>query len=155
MADNAVTPTFKKVKTINSLYRTTGTIASLEFTILVPSAAVADETYTTTIPVLPAGTIVTGCYVKSSTAFGGTATIALKSTTTGAIFAAAGTNNQTADVFASKTITTAQVTSTADEKVTLTVAAANGPTVSGGVTITILLAIIGCTPETTVTTYTA
>lgn len=142
MADNAVVFTEKKTKRLNSLTATTGSVVAREFSFLLPSAAAQDETYTTTMPVLPAGALVTGCYIKTSAQYGGTATIALKSTTTGAVFAAAATSNGTADVFVSKTVTTPVVTSTADEKVTLTVAAAAGATVAGGVTVTVLVTMI-------------
>ena len=85
--------------------------------------------------VIPAGTVILGAYMKTSATYGATATLAL-STATGT-FAAAGTN---AGAWTSYTVTTPILSSTADEQVTLTIAAASAPSAASTIYVTLVCA---------------
>jgi len=89
---------------------------------------------------IPAGTVVLACTTYSTGANGNSTTLALKTTTTGAVFGAA--TAYAADTWKTQAVTTPLVTTTAEETVTVT-NAVGAPSVATTITVSLVCASLG------------
>lgn len=119
-----------------------------EFTI--PSTAGATDTSELTSIKIPAGTVILACQTYSSGANGNSTQIALKTTTTGAVFGAA--TAYAASTWKTQAVTTPLATTTAEETVTVT-NSVGAPSVATTITVSLVCASLGAA-DAGLTTYT-
>lgn len=148
-----VTTIAEKKELINTPMNTTvGGVYVRTFTFTIPANTGATDTCAVPASsfVLPAGTVVLSCTTKANTTNTNSTQIALKATTSTAVFAAA--TAWVADTWVTQAVTT-PLAAVVDDTITVTLSVGAAPATATTVQVSLVLAAIG-SPAVAYTTYT-